>query len=242
MGADRSSTSLQTERPPSCKYPKYQTRAHRSATTLPALHGFSGSCGHRKPFRRPIFFFPRSLPPQQLNVIPAVRPHFPSAGLISRKLFWLPAGDSSCLALPSCRGMQTFPGNSRASAGSGQSRNPPLLPQECKPWCISSAPALTLSLQRLPQGITSVPAGFAHRSCSRDYSSAAQPRCSRDGVRWSLEVLCRAWKSFVVSHTAWGSPHTLVTVFAHSRDGGRVSMSAEPITCCNLEIKSSSLL
>lgn len=154
-------------------------------------------------------------------------------------------------AAEGCRHSQGLPGNSRASAGSGQSRNPPLLPQECKPWCISSAPALTLSLQCLPQGITSVPAGFAHRSCSRDYSSAAQPSCSRDGVRWSLEVLCRAWKSSAVSHTAWASPHTLAAVFAHSRDGGRVSpVSAEPITCltwrlnpplsCNLQIRSSS--
>lgn len=137
-------------------------------------------------------FFPRSLPAQQLNVIPAVRPHFPSAGLISRKLC------SGCLpgtavalhfqAAEGCRHPQGLSGSSRASGGSGQSRNPPLEPQECKPQCISSAPALTVSLQRLSQGVTSVPAGFAHCSSTKDYSSAAQPSCSRDGVRWSLEV------------------------------------------------------
>lgn len=133
-------------------------------------------------------FFPRSLPPQQLNVIPAVRPHFPSAGIISRKLCsGCQPGDSSCLALPSCRGMQTFLGLTREQQSLwrkwAEQKSTPHTPRVQTQTHFFSA-----STHPLPAASFSRRNFSASRFCSclllQGLShSAAQPSCSKDGVR-----------------------------------------------------------
>lgn len=176
--------------------------------TLPALHGFSGSHGHRRPFR--YFFFPRSLPPQQLNVIPAVRPHFPSAGLISRKLCsgWQP-GDSSLPCTSKLQRDADIPG---AYQGTAEQKTTP-----CTPRMQTLMHFFSTSTHPLP-AVSFLRRNFsARRFCSSLLiQGLAQPSCSRDGVRWSLEVLQS-------DTTALASPHTLTAVFVRSSDGGRIS-------------------
>lgn len=199
---------------------------------LPALHRFSGSHGHRRPFRS-FYSLGASHPSSWMWYLQSGHISHLLGLFLESCVLAASLGTAVCLALPNCRGMQTFLGLTREQQSLWRKwvehKTTP-----CTPRMQTLMHFFSTSTHPLPAVSFSRRNFSASRFCSSLLlQGLAQPRCSRDGVRWSLEVPLQS------ATTALASPHTLHAVFVCSPDGGRVCITNYVL---DLEIKSSPLL
>lgn len=164
-------------------------------------------------------------------------------------MFWLPAGDSSCLALPSCRGMQTFPGLTRERQSlwrkQGKQKSTPRTPRVqtlMHSFSISTHPLPAASFSRCKLQCQQVLLIAPAPGNTPGQSSPAAAGMGSGG----------AWK-FLCSQPPQPWPHLTpwLLCLCTALTGGRfhqclqnqlraVTWRLNPPLCCNLQIRSSS--